>query len=160
MSSESFFLLDLEENNLIRAFTHTDSGNADSFYFSELIGKISDEQLISRFTTEVLDEYFYTDIEYISGNKAAMLLRQMAMFKKDYKGKRTQICNSSDAKIDTSALLDFLGPKAAFYTNAQSMEHPHDNPGIVLSSDSESSYKTICIFVVTEDRFLFISQYW
>lgn len=158
--SLDFSPLDLEENRLLQAFTHSDSIGIDSFYTSPFIGKISHEQLISGFIRELVTDYFYTKIDYISARSASTLLRQMALFRKDYEGKKIQVCQTADAKSDTQALLDFLGPKTAFYSNVQSFDNPHDHPGIVMSSDSESTYKTSCLFAITEDRFLFISQYW
>lgn len=126
--SLNFSPLDLEENRLLQAFTHSDSIGIDSFYTSPFIGKISHEQLISGFIRELVTDYFYTKIDYISARSASMLLRQMALFRKDYEGKKIQVCQTADAKSDTQALLDFLGPKTAFCLSVSIGELPLPAP--------------------------------
>lgn len=159
--TEHFTGEDIEESRLIFPFDRGDEYGCNIFS-SPLLGKVSNKKLIDAFILEVQEgeQYeMYGEIDFISEPEAQMLLRQMAMFR-IRRNKKEKQYTPSEAKLATSELMAFIGRPAEFYTNAGSVNLPHDNPGRVLSSDSEATYNAISLFVITDKYLIFIEQIW
>jgi hypothetical protein len=156
----NFIEISREESRLLEPFSHQEYWDSNShIYTSSLLNTLTNEKLITNFIFEILGGEQHEAYACISKEKANILLRQMAMFEVRANKKR-QLFNVSEAKLATNLLLNFIGPKAEFFTNAQSIEQPHDNPGKVMSNDSESTYRSICFFAINENYIVFINQYW
>jgi len=152
----------IKENVLIEAFTHFyESGG--SIFSSPLLGKVSNRQLIDAFISEVGggEQYeMYGKIEFISASEAQMLLRQMAMFKIGRQNKKEKEYTPQEAKLAANEMMAFIGSRAEFYTNVTSVDLPHDNPGRVMSSDSDCTYNAISFFAINDNYLIFIEQHW
>ncbi len=157
----NFFEAEIDEQRLLEAFSHQAYWDSSSLiYTSPLLHTISNEKLMALFIRDMLGGEQHKEYQFLTRGNAHILLRQLAMFNIDWKGNKTQPYNSSEAKLAAALLLDFTGPKAEYFTNAESIGNPHDNPGWVSSQDSESTYKSICFFAINESYLVFINQYW
>lgn len=163
--SEHFTAELIEEDSLIVPFDHRDEY---AIFSSTLLNKVPNKKLIDAFILEVLggEQYeLYEKIGFISASEAQMLLRQMAMFHVKWQAKKQRYekekqYTPSEAKLAAAELMAFLGNQAEFYTNVQSVSLPHDNPGRVMSSDSEGTFHAISLFIITGKYFIFINQTW
>ena len=158
-----FLKQDIEETDLLYAFSHGDRWDDSScgIYTSPLLGIMANEKLIPLFIQEMVAHEQHGDYEVITQNRANDLLRQMAMFEMKW-GERikTQLYTSSEAKLATKLLMDFIGNRAEFFTNVSSIDHPHDSPGTAMSDDSEATYSCICFYAFNENYIIHIGQYW
>lgn len=166
-NTEHFTAEDIDENSLVSPFHHRDE--YDSYIFSSpLLGKVPNKKLIDAFILEVLggEQYeMYEKIGFISASEAQMLLRQMAMFDVKWQPKKQRYekekqYTPSEAKLAAAGLMAFLGNQVEFYTNVQSVSLPHDNPGRVMTNDSEGTFNAISLFIITGKYLIFISQTW
>ena len=164
MNEPQFLITEREENALIEAFSHEAFWDPDSLskiYAYSGSDSVSDEALIESFIEDVLDgDYFNDSIKSISQKNAAALLRQMAMFEADDSGSKVKHHTPNEAKQVTDLLMDFTGPKAAFFTNVLSVENPHDRPGEVMTNGSDGSYLSISFWAINEECIIFIHQAW
>lgn len=159
--TEHFTGEDMEENRLVVPF---DGGDEYGYtlFSSPLLGKVSSKKLIDAFLLEVQggEQYeMYRKVDSIPESEAHMLLRQMAMFR-IRRNKKERLYTPSEAKLATGELMAFIGSRAEFYTNVLSVDLPHDNPGRVMSSDSEGTHHSIALFVITDKYLIFIEQTW
>jgi hypothetical protein len=161
-NTENFIDELIEENSLIEAFTHFYEAGGNIFS-SPLLGKVSNRNLINTFISEVMggEQYeVYAPIDLISESEARMLLRQMAMFRIHGKNKKEKHYTPAEAKLAANEMMAFLGSHAEFYTNVLSVDLPHDNPGRVMSSDSEGTCNSITLFAINDKYLIYIEQYW
>ncbi len=82
------------------------------------------------------------------------------MFEIDSENKKTRVYDSSEAKLVSQLLIDFVGKNTEFFTNAISIENPHDNPGRVLTSDSNGMCDSISFWAINQKNVVFINQSW
>lgn len=163
MTDENFIIIEDENNALLEPFSHVESWDPDAvskIYSPLKIGKVSNEFLIQSFVNEILEEDYVEKIYLISDKKATILLRQMAMFEISSNNKKTRVYNSSEAKLASQTLISFMGKDTEFFTNVLSIDHPHDNPGRVLTEDSDGIYDSISFWAINKKYFVFINQVW
>lgn len=160
MPQKNFVAVDIEENALLAPFSHQDYWDLDvesKIYISSFIGSVSNESLIKLFVKEVLKEQYYDSLRSISEKKARHLLRQMAMFEITVSNKRNRSYTSSEAKLASRLLIEFIGESADFFTNVLSIEFPHDNAGLVMSADSDGMHDAISFFGINSEYLFFIN---
>jgi hypothetical protein len=154
---------DLEEQYLITVFSddsYADPDEPSKFYDHAAFVNFSKDELVAYFIEDILEGNTYEGLSDLSVSKAPILLRQMGMFRKNEK-KKELVNSSTEAKQYTKELLDFLGPKTAYYTNVDAVDQPHDQPGFVThNSDMYGHNDSICFIAVNEKYFLFIEQQW
>lgn len=159
--TEHFTSEDMEENRLVFPFDDGDECGY-TIFSSPLLGKVSNKKLIDAFILEVQggEQYeMYRKIDFIPESEAQMLLRQMAMFR-IRRNKKERLYTPSEAKLAVGELMAFVGSRAEFYTNVLSVGLPHDNPGRIMSSDSEGTHNSVTLFVITDKYLIFIEQTW
>jgi len=150
---------EFEEQYLINVFTG-DSFEPNLLYEYDTSSGIIYDRLIEHFVDDILDGDGYKNWDRISDKQASILLRQMAMFRKE-NGRKEQVNTSTEAKYYTTELLTLLGNKTEYYTNVDSIEYPHDKPGFVEhNSQMYSHHDSICFIAINAKNFLFMEQTW
>lgn len=154
---------DLEEQYLIEVFSE------DSYYDPDAPSKLyrytkatnlTNDQIVQCFIEEILDGDTYEDLGAIRASEATILLRQMAMFRKDGKLKQ-QENSSTEAKKYTKQLIDFLGVDTAYYSNVDSIDNPHDKPGFVVHNTMLYEHHDSIFFIAVHKEYLLcIEQSW
>lgn len=154
---------DLEEQYLIEVFSE------DSYYDPDAPSKLyrytgstelKNDQIVQYFIEKIIEGDLYEGLGAIRASEANTLLGQMAMFRKEGKLKQ-QENSSTEAKKYSKELIDFLGVRTEYYSNVDSIDNPHDQPGFVIHNTMlYEHHDSICLIAINEKYLLCIEQSW